>query len=183
MLKERFYISGLDIYIATGYIDYDAEKAVMNKVVDDSQLTFDAITCAARPVEFSIVNQLYKLDKQRVIEACEECNNSRRIGILSTDKYHLILSPFVERHTFFGKNEAKKLTEDVVEECKFLGVQSLRITQFCMMRGHMPFYDQFKGIIEALVERVDSPLETVYFDVPEKNFDDLKILFKNYETA
>lgn len=181
MQKAKFKIQNLDVVLATGRIDFDEENAVMRAVNEDEEYTFDVIACAARPVEFSIVNQLYKLDKQAVIDACDECNRSRRIGILTTNKYHLILSPFVERHTFFGKEQAEKLTNEVIEECKFLGAESLRITQFTMMRGHMPFYDQFKGIIEALITRRDSSLKLVYFDIPDKFFYELSTLFKSYE--
>ena len=181
MQKEKFRIKGVDIVIASGRIVFDEENAVMKAVNEDEEYSFDAITCAARPVEFSIVNQLYKLDKQAVIEACDECNRTRRIGILTTNKYHLILSPFVERYTFFGKEQARKLTEDVIDECKFLGAESLRITQFTMMRGNMPFFDQFKGIIEALTTDRESPLKLVYFDVPDKYFYEVSTLFNSYE--
>ncbi len=181
MQKAKFKIQKLNVVLATGRIDFDEEDAVMNAVNEDEEYNFDVIACAARPVEFSIVNQLYKLDKQAVIEACEECDRTRKIGVLSTNKYHLILSPFVERHTFFGKEQAEKLTNEVIEECIFLGAESLRITQFTMMRGHMPFYDQFKGIIEALITRRDSTLKLVYFDVPDKYFYELSTLFKSYE--
>lgn len=182
MQKSKYKIQKLQVVLATGRIDFDEENAVMNAVDEDDEFTFDVISCAARPVEFSIINQLYKLDKQTVIEACEECNYSRKIGVLTTNKYHLILSPFVERHTFFGKDQAKKLTDEVIEECIFLGAESLRITQFTMMRGHMPFYDQFKGILEALTTRPDSTLKLVYFDVPDKYFYELSTLFKSYES-
>lgn len=180
MQKEKFIFKKLEVIIATGRIEFDSENAVIKKVHDDDQYTFDAITCAARPVEFSIVNQLYKLDKDEVIAACDECNFSRKIGVLSTEKYHLILSPFVERYTFFGKEQAFKLTADVIEECKYLGCEHLRITQFTMMRGHMPFYDQFKGIIEALISVKDSPVKLVYFDVPDKTFFEVSTLLKSY---
>ncbi|MFN0049762.1 MAG: hypothetical protein ACKVOU_11625 [Cytophagales bacterium] len=183
MQKEKFLIQNLQVVLATGRIDFDEEDAVMNAVHEDEEYTFDVIACAARPVEFSIINQLYKLDKQAVIEACEECNFSRRIGVLTTNKYHLILSPFVERHTFFGKDQAEKLTNEVIEECIFLGAESLRITQFTMMRGHMPFYDQFKGILDALLKNRESPLKLVYFDVPDKYFYELSTLFKSYQTV
>jgi len=181
MQKAKFKLQKLKVVIATGRIDFDEENAVINAVNEDEEYTFDVISCAARPVEFSIVNQLYKLDKQAVIEACEECDTTRKIGVLSTNKYHLILSPFVERHTFFGKEQAEKLTHEVIEECVFLGAESLRITQFTMMRGHMPFYDQFKGIIEALITSKDSTLKLVYFDVPDKYFYELSTLFNSYE--
>lgn len=179
--KEKFKIQGLNVVIASGNIEFDENQAMMKAVNDDDEYTFDVIACAARPVEFSIVNQLYRLDKQAVIEACEECNESKRIGVLTTNKYHLILTPFVEKYTFFGKEQAEKLTDEVIEECKFLGAESLRITQFTMMRGNMPFFDQFKGIIEALIVDRDSTLNLVYFDVPEKYFYELTQLFKSYE--
>ena len=181
MQKRKFTFKDLDVVIASGRIEYDEEGAIIKKVNEDDEYTFDAITCAARPVEFSIVNQLYKLDKNAVDEACDECNRSRHIGILTTDKFHLILSPFVERYTFFGKEQAEDLTNDVIEECKFLGAETLRITQFTMMRGNMPFYDQFKGILDALTTSEDSPLKLVYFDVPDKNFYELETLFQSYE--
>lgn len=181
MQKAKFKIQNLQVVIASGRIEYDEDGAIMKAVNEDDEYTFDVVSCAARPVEFSIVNQLYKLDKQTVIDACDECNRTRRIGVLTTNKYHLILSPFVERHTFFGKEQAEKLTNDVIEECKFLGAETLRITQFTMMRGHMPFYDQFKGIVEALITRRDSPLRLVYFDVPDKYFYELSTLFQSYE--
>lgn len=180
MQKKIFPLKNLDVAIASERIIYDSENAMIKEVAEDDTFVFDAITCAARPVQFSVVNRLYNLDPTAVAEACEECNSTRRIGILTTQKYHLILSPFVERHTFFGKDQANKLTKDVLEECKFLGVESLRITQFCMMRGYMPFYDQFKGIIEALLENKDSALKLVYFDVPDKNFFELERLFESY---
>lgn len=180
MQKEKFIIKKIEIVIATGRIEFDAENAVIKKVHDDDFYTFDAITCAARPVEFSIVNQLYKLDKTEVIAACDECNFSRKIGVLSTEKYHLILSPFVERYTFFGKDQAFKLTADVIETCQNLDCEHLRITQFTMMRGHMPFYDQFKGIIEAVISIKDSPLKLVYFDVPDKTFFEVSTLLQSY---
>jgi hypothetical protein len=181
MQKSLFKIKKLNVVIASGRIEFDAENAVIKKVHDDDEYTFDAITCAARPVEFSIVNQLYKLDKREVQAACDEANYSRRIGVLSTEKYHLILSPFVERYTFFGKDQAFKLTVDVIDECKILGCESLRITQFTMMRGHMPFYDQFKGIIEALLTVKDSAVKLVYFDIPDKNFFEVSTLLKSYQ--
>ncbi|TAF74595.1 MAG: hypothetical protein EAZ53_08075 [Bacteroidetes bacterium] len=181
MLKEKFKIKSLTVVVATGRIEYDEEIAAIKKVHDDDEYEFDAVTCAARPVEFSIINNLYKLDKQEVVAACEDCNFSRRIGVLTTDKYHLILSPFVERHTFFGKEQAAKLTADVIDECQFLGCDSLRITQFAMMRGQMPFYDQFKGILETLYTDKESPITLVYFDVPEKFFDEVCTLFGSYQ--
>lgn len=181
MQKKKFLIKGLTVVVATGRIEFDEENAVIKRVHDDDEYTFDAVTCAARPVEFSIVNQLYKLDKQEVTAACEDCNFSRRIGVLTTEKYHLILSPFVERYTFFGKEQAAKLTADVIDECQFLSCDSLRITQFAMMRGHMPFFDQFKGIIETLFTDKESPITLVYFDVPEKSFDEVCTLFTSYE--
>ncbi|TAG52321.1 MAG: hypothetical protein EAZ27_12435 [Cytophagales bacterium] len=181
MLKEKFQLKKLTVVVATGRVEFDEENAVIKKVHDDNEFLFDAITCAARPVEFSIVNQLYKLDKQEVLAACEDCNFSRRIGVLTTEKYHLILTPFVERYTFFGKDQAAKLTEDVIDECTFLGCDTLRITQFAMMRGHMPFYDQFKGIVETLLTDKESPITLVYFDVPEKNYDEVCTLFNSYK--
>jgi hypothetical protein len=181
MQKEKFNIQGLKVVIASGNIVYDEEQAIIKAVNEDNEYTFDVVACAARPVEFSVVNQLYKLDKQAVIEACEECNSSKKIGVLSTNKYHLILTPFVEKHTFFGKEQAKKLTNEVIEECKFLGAESLRITQFTMMRSGMPFFDQFKGITEALLVDRESTLKLVYFDVPDKYFFELTQLFKSYE--
>ncbi len=181
MLKKKFLIKGLKVVVATGRIEFDEENAVIKRVHDDDEYMFDAITCAARPVEFSVVNQLYKLDKQEVRAACEDCNFSRRIGVLTTEKYHLILTPFVERYTFFGKEQAAKLTADVIDECQFLGCDSLRITQFAMMRGHMPFFDQFKGIVETLFTDKESPITIVYFDVPEKSFDEVCTLFTSYE--
>jgi hypothetical protein len=180
MQKQKFKIKNLEVVLASGRIVFDEEKAQMQAVNEDVEYVFDVITCAARPVEFSIVNQLYKLDKQKVIDACEVCNSTRKIGILTTNKYHLILSPFVERHTFFGKDQAYKLTIDVMDECNFLGAESLRITQFTMMRGNMPFFDQCKGIIEALSSRLDLSLKLVYFDVPDKYFYELTTLFGSY---
>ena len=101
--------------------------------------------------------------------------------MLSTDNYHLILNPLIERHTFFGKKEANRLTNDVIDLCIQLNIHSLRITQFCLMQSELPFYDQFKGILDAFSTRYDSPVKVVYFDVPEKNFYQLKILFRTYE--
>ncbi|MDX2196099.1 MAG: hypothetical protein NW207_06750 [Cytophagales bacterium] len=181
MQRSKFRIKNLDIVITSDKIKYDKEQAYIEMVVDDDEYVFDVISCAARPVEFSIVNRLYNLDKNAVTEACDECNRTRKIGILTTYKYHLCLTPFVEKYSFFGKEQAQKLTYDVIEECKFLGAESLRITQFCMMRGHMPFYDQFKGIIQALITMKDSPLRLVYFDVPDAKFYELNTLFKSYE--
>jgi len=183
-MKYKYKIAGIEMVIESGTIEYDENKAVISKVNEDDEYVFDAVSCAARPVEFSIVNQLYHLDKEAVKGACEKTNKSQKMGVLSTNNYHLLLSPFVERFTFFGNNEASQLTNDVIDIAKGLGVKSLRITQFCMMRHEsMPIFDQFKGIIETFIKRADSSVKLVYFDVPEKFLYELNILFKSFETA
>lgn len=180
-MKATFNISNLKVVIDSDRIVFDAEMAHFYRIDDDDEYTFDVITCAARPVEFSIVNQLSHLDRDVVVQACAECNETKELYLLSTNNYHMILSPFVERYTFFGEEQAKDLTLGVVDICNNLGAKSLRITQFCMMRSEMPFFPQFKGILNALLERPDSSLDLVYFDVPEKYFYELNILFKTYE--
>lgn len=179
-MKKKYQLIDKTLVIASGNIEYDESLANIYKVNEDNEYTFDAITCAARPVEFSIVNHLSKLDKEEVIEACNHCNETKNIGVLSVGNYYLMLSPFVERYTFFGEEQSEALTNAVLDECDELKLESLRITQFCMMRGAMPFYDQFKGILKAISERPKSYLKTVYFDVPEKNFDRLDVLFSSY---
>lgn len=180
-MKATFTIGNLKVVIDSSRIVFDSEMAHIYRVNDDDEYTFDVVTCAARPVEFSIVNHLYKLDKDKVVEACQECNRTKELYLLSANNYHLILSPFVERYTFFGEEQAKGLTSGVIDICNTLGAESLRITQFCMMRSEMPYFPQFKGILNALLERPDSSLHLVYFDVPEKYFYELNILFKTYE--
>jgi len=180
-LKAIFKIANLSVVIDSSRIVFDSEMAHIYRVNDDDEFTFDVITCAARPVEFSIVNHLYSLDHERVVEACQECNRTKELYVLSNNNNHLILSPFVERYTFFGEEQARDLTIGVIDICNNLGAESLRITQFCMMRSEMPFFPQFKGILNALIGRPDSSLHLVYFDVPEKYFYELNILFKTYE--
>jgi|GEM_PF-1060119 hypothetical protein len=180
-MKEKFHIGPIEAIISDNKIEHDEGRAVIHRVLEDEEYTFDAITCLARPVEFSVVNQLYTLDKQRVIKECERCNKTKEIGVLSTDNYHLILNPLIERHTFFGKKEANRLTNDVIDLCIRLDVKRLRITQFCLMQSELPFYDQFKGILDAFSTRFDSTVKVVYFDVPDKNFYQLRILFQTYE--
>ncbi len=53
-MKAKFKIGHLDTIICSNKIEYDADHAYMHKVHDDDEYTFQAITCAARPVEFSI---------------------------------------------------------------------------------------------------------------------------------
>ncbi|MFN8436518.1 MAG: hypothetical protein U0V72_02675 [Cytophagales bacterium] len=181
-MREKFNINGITIIIDATKIEYDSKKAHIHAVKEDDEFTFEAISCAARPVEFSIVNQLYKLDKELVKKTCDECNQNKTLGVLSTNNYYLILSPFVDRFTFFGEEQAEALTNGVIEICKDKNISSLRITQFCMLRSDvMPAYLQFKGIIKALTERKDSTLKRVFFDIPEDHFYDLKILFKTFE--
>lgn len=182
-MKEKFKIGRVEAVITDDKIEHDEEKAIIHRVLDDEEYTFDAITCLARPVEFSVVNQLYSLDKQAVLKACERCNQTKEIGVLSTENYHLILNPLVERNTFFGKKEAEKLTNDVIDLCIQLNVKTLRITQFCLMLRDLPFFDQFKGILDAFSTRHDSTVKLVYFDVPEKYFYQLRILFNSYEKS
>ncbi|MBC7387634.1 MAG: hypothetical protein H7329_00345 [Opitutaceae bacterium] len=179
-MKAKFKLGNLETVICSDKIEYDSDHAFIHRVHDDDEYTFDAITCAARPVEFSIVNQLYKLHKEEVKQACDDCNKSKQIGVLTTDNYHLILSPFVDRFTYFGEEQADRLTDQVIDKCIDLKVSKLRITQFCMMRSEMPYFPQFKGIIKALTTRDDSSVKLVYFDVPEKYFYELTILFKTY---
>lgn len=179
-MKAKFKIGDLVTVICSDKIEFDSDHAYFHKVHDDDEYTFEAISCAARPVEFSLVNRLYELHKDEVKKACDECNKTKQIGVLTTDNYHLILSPFVDRFTYFGEEQAERLTDVVIDKCIRLGVKNLRITQFCMMRGEMPYFPQFKGIIKALTERTDSSVELVYFDVPEKYFYELTILFKTY---
>ena len=180
-MKDKFRIGPVEAIIADDKIEHDQDRAIIHRVLDDEEYTFDAITCLARPVEFSVLNRLYTLDKQRVIKECERCNKTKEIAVLSTDNYHLILNPLIERHTFFGKKEANRLTNDVIDLCIRLEVQRLRITQFCLMQSELPFYDQFKGILDAFSSRHDSPVRVVYFDVPDKNFYQLSVLFRTYE--
>jgi len=177
-MKAKFKIGDLTTVICSDKIVYDSDHAYFHKVDEDDEYTFDAISCAARPVEFSIVNRLYALHQDEVKKACDECNRTKQIGVLTTDNYHLILSPFVDRFTYFGEEQAERLTDVVVSKCIELGVKKLRITQFCMMRGEMPYFPQFKGILKALTSRADSSVDLVYFDVPEKFFYELTILLK-----
>jgi hypothetical protein len=179
-MKAKFKIGDLVAVICSDKIQFDSDQAYFHTVDEDPDYTFDAISCAARPVEFSIVNRLYALHYDEVKKACDDCNRTKQIGVLTTDNYHLILSPFVDRFTYFGEEQSEKLTNVVIDKCIELQVKSLRITQFCMMRGEMPYFPQFKGIINALTERDDSSVELVYFDVPEKFFYELTILFKTY---
>jgi hypothetical protein len=95
----------------------------------------------------------------------------------------MISTPFPEKYTFFGEKQAEQLTNDTIDICIELNAKHMRITQFCMMRGPMPFYDQFKGIIKALTQRHDSLVDLVYFDVPEDKWMDLKTLFESYNVA
>jgi hypothetical protein len=170
-MRAKFNINGVTIIIDATKIEFDSEKAQFHKIKEDDEYSFEAISCAARPVEFSIVNQLYTLDKEKIKEMCDYCNKNAELGILSTNNYYLILSPFTDRFTFFGEEQAEEKN-----------IHSLRITQFCMLRSDvMPAYLQFKGIIKALTERTDSSLKTVFFDIPEDHFYDLKILFGTYE--
>lgn len=181
-MRAKFNINGVSIIIDASKIVYDGKKGHIHMVKEDDEFTFEAISCAARPVEFSIVNQLYTLDKEKVIEMCNHCNTNKVLGVLSTNNYHLILSPFTDRLTFFGEEQAEALTNGVIDICKEKNISSLRITQFCMLRSDiMPAYLQFKGILNALTGRKDSSLKTVFFDVPEDHFYDLKILFGTYE--
>lgn len=182
-MRAKFNINGVTIVIDASKIEYDSKKAHIHAVKEDDEFTFEAISCAARPVEFSVVNQLYTLDKEKVREMCDYCNKNKTLGVISTNNYHLILSPFVDRFTFFGEEQAETLTNGVIDICKEKNIKSLRITQFCMLRSDvMPAYLQFKGIIKALTERNDSSLKTVFFDIPEDHFYDLKILFGTFET-
>ncbi len=181
-MNYKFNIAGVEMVIETGNIAYDEAKAVITKVHEDDEYTFDAISCAARPVEFSIANQLYSLDKEVLKNACNQANETQTIGVLSNNNLHLLLSPFVERFTFFGHDEAAKLTNDVIDICIQLNAAKLRITQFCMMRHEsMPIFHQFKGIIETFIKRKDSTIKLVYFDIPEKFSYELNTLFKSYE--
>ena len=117
-MREKFNINGITIIIDATKIEYDSKKAHIHAVKEDDEFTFEAISCAARPVEFSIVNQLYKLDKELVKKTCDECNQNKTLGVLSTNNYYLILSPFVDRFTFFGEEQAEALTNGVIEICK-----------------------------------------------------------------
>lgn len=180
-MKAKFKIGTLTVVIADDKIEHDEAKAVIHKVKEDEEYTFDAITCLARPVEFSILNRLYSLDKKEVRKTCDTVNATKEIGVISTDNYHLILSPMFDRFTFFGKDEAEQLTNEVIDECIKLNVKSLRITQFCLMLHEHPFFDQFKGILNAFTSRKDSPITLVYFDVPDKYFYELNIFFQTFE--
>ncbi len=180
-MKAKFKIGELEVVIADDKIEHDEKKAVIHKVKDDEEENFDAITCLARPVEFSILNRLYSLDKKEVRKTCDIVNATKEIGVISTDDYHLILSPLFERFTFFGKEEAEDLTNEVIDECIKLNVKSLRITQFCLMLHEHPFFDQFKGIMNAFTSRRDSSIKMVYFDVPDKYFYELTIFFQTFQ--
>ena len=180
-MVKKYEIEDLTVVTATNKIVYDSEEAFIHQVVDDEDYHIEAITCAARPVEFSIVNRLSHLDNELVERACETTNAKKEITILTNDDYHLILTPFPEKFTFFGEEQAYKLTNAVIDECIVLGVKSLRVTQYCMMRGVMPFYDQFKGVLKAFTERKDSTVELVYFDIPETKAYELNKLFSSYE--
>jgi hypothetical protein len=179
-MKAKFKIANLSVIICSDKIEYDANQAYIHKVHEDDEYTFQAITCAARPVEFSIVNRLSGLPKDEVKKACDICNKTKQIGVLTTEDYHLIISPFVDRFTYFGEEQAERLTDVVIDKCIELGVSKLRVTQFCMMRSEMPYFPQFKGIIKALTSRNDSSVDVVFFDVPEKYFYELTILLKTY---
>jgi hypothetical protein len=180
-MKAKFKIGKLQVVIADDKIEHDEKKAVIHKVNEDEEFSFDAITCLARPVEFSILNRLYSLDKKEVRKTCDIVNATKEIGVISTDNYHLILSPLFDRFTFFGSDEARDLTNEVIDKSIELGVTSLRITQFCLMLHEHPVFDQFKGIMSAFTSREDSPIKLVYFDVPDKYFYELNIFFQTYE--
>lgn len=180
-MKAKFKLDALNVVITDDKIEHDETKAVIHKVKDDEEYTFDAITCLARPVEFSVLNRLYSLDKKEVRKICDIVNTTKETGVISTDNYHLILSPMFDRFTFFGKDEAEKLTNEVIDECIKLNVKSLRVTQFCLMLHEHPVFDQFKGILQAFTSRKDSPLDLVYFDVPDKYFYELNIFFQTFE--
>jgi hypothetical protein len=180
-MKAKFKIGSVQVIIDSSRIEFDAEQAKFFRIAEDDEYTFDAISCAARQAESSLVNQLYKFDKQTVIDACNEANATKKIGVLSNGDTFLMLSPFVERYTFFGEEQAEKFTNDVIDQCISRNLHSLRITQFCMMRTEMPYFPQFKGILKALTEREDSTLNIVYFDIPEDQFYEMKTLFNSYE--
>jgi hypothetical protein len=180
-MKSKFKIGNLLVVMTDDKIEHDETKAVIHKVKEDEEYTFDAITCLARPVEFSILNRLYSLDKKEVRKVCDQVNQTKEIGVISTDNYHLILSPMFDRFTFFGSDEAENLTNEVIDKSIELNVKSLRITQFCLMQHEHPFFDQFKGIMSAFTTRKDSPIEVVYFDIHEKYFYELNIFFQTFE--
>lgn len=182
-MRAKFHIGHLEVIIDATKIDFNESKAQFFAIKEDDEYTFEAISCAARPMEFSIVNQLYALDHQKVKDLCDYCNKTKELGVLSTNNYHLIVSPFVERYTYFGEEQAEQLTNEVIDICKKLDLNSLRITQFCMLRHDtMPIYPQFKGILKALTSRLDSNVSVVFFDIPEDHFYELKILFESYQT-
>ncbi len=180
-MKAKFKIGKLQVIIDSSRIEVDAEKAQFSRIQEDDEYSFDVISCAARASEFSIVSQLYKGDKQTIIDTCASINESKKIGVIQNGDSYLMLSPFVERYTFFGEEQAEKFTNEVIDASITHNLNSLRITQFCLMRSEMPFFPQFKGILKALTERDDSTLEIVYFDIPEDHFYELQILFNSYE--
>ncbi|MFQ3576607.1 MAG: hypothetical protein SNJ77_09245 [Cytophagales bacterium] len=181
-MRATFLIADYTIIIDDSKIDYQSEKAQINAVKEDDEYTFDVISCAARPVEFSIVNQLSKLSKDEIREKCEIANQNKEMVVLSNNSNHLVLSPFVERFTYFGEEQAEVFTNEVIDICNSLNASSLRITQFCMLRSdNMPVYPQFKGILNALKNREnESTLKVVFFDVPHDHFYDLEILFGSF---
>jgi len=184
-MRAEFIISKYKVIIDDSKIDYNLERAQIKAVKEDDIYTFDVISCAARPVEFSVVNQLSKLDKELVKEKCDYANQNKEMVVLSTHNYHLILTPFVERYTYFGEEQAEIFTHEVIDICNELHAKSLRITQFCMLRSdNMPVYPQFKGILNAFLKRKDEALlEIIFFDVPQDHFYDLEILFKTYQNS
>lgn len=182
-MKYQYTIGKIDVVLRDDKIIFDENNAFIHQVLDDEEYTFDAIACAARPIKFSVVNKLYNLDNNQVEEACKLCNETKEIGVLTTNNYHLILSPFPEKLTYFGEKQAEELTSAVLEVCEELNVKTFRITQFCMMRGVMPYFDQFKGIINALDSSRNHTVKMVYFDIPDKEIYSLNILFKSYQES
>ena len=94
MVKE-YNIEGVTMALADDKIKLDAENAYIHTVLDSEKYDIDAVTCAARPVEFSIVNKLSNLTSEEVKNACDVCNETKEIGVISSENYHLILSPFL----------------------------------------------------------------------------------------
>ena len=183
-MKYTYQIKGIKIVIADDMVEHEPDQAIIYKIIDDQNYDFDLVSCLARPIEFSAANALYHLDKDELKQACDIANDSQKVQVLAASKYHLLVCPLVERFRYFGKQQAYNLTNEVIDIAQNLGATSLRITQFCLMLSdYLPFYDQFKGILDALTSRVDNTIQELYFDVPEEHSYDLNKLFMSYEKA